>query len=203
MMKQSSCEHMARARKFSSIGRVRSFNREHTPYSNVAKGRKGETISHSLLAQHKLAPSLLARFENGLMYRFIRGRVCRSTDLSNESVYKGVARKLGEWHAVLPVVFEDNSSHVANGEQNGLSSPKHVPSVEQINKITPKKSAPNLWTVMQKWIFALPTRTENDHKRKDTLQDELNRTVKELGDTPGLGKDGVCALPPLSSIETT
>ena len=44
---------------------------------------------------------------------------------------------------------------------------------------------------MQKWVFALPTSNEAEIKRKDVLQKELERTVSELGDTPGLGGNGV------------
>ncbi len=51
---------------------------------------------------------------------------------------------------------------------------------------------------MQKWIFALPITNEAEKKRKDVLQKELERTVSELGDTPGLGKDGVCLSFPLA-----
>ena len=165
-----------------------------TPYLNSAKRRKGETVSHSLLAQHKLAPSLLARFENGLLYKFIRGRVCHSIDLSHEVVYKGVARRLGEWHAILPVVFENDAPNATNGDQNTFlssSTSKSVPCTKQINKFTPNRFAPNLWTVMQKWILALQTGTEAECKRKDTLQHELDRTVQEFVDNPGVGKDGV------------
>ena len=195
-MKQFFYEPMERVPKFSSTGRVRSFKRR-DPCSISAKRRKGETMSHSLLAQHKLAPLLLARFENGLLYKFIRGRVCHSIDLSDEAVYKGVARRLGEWHAILPVVFEDDAQNATNGDQNTLlssSTSKSIPCTKQINKFTPNRFAPNLWTVMQKWIFALQTGTEAERKRKDTLQHELDRTVKELVDTPGVGKDSVCVL---------
>ena len=44
---------------------------------------------------------------------------------------------------------------------------------------------------MQKWIFALPNATEAEVARTINLQEELQRTVKALGDRPGLGKDGV------------
>lgn len=44
---------------------------------------------------------------------------------------------------------------------------------------------------MQKWVFALPTTTEAEMKRKDVLQKELERTVSELSDTSGLGENGV------------
>lgn len=148
----------------------------------------GETISHSLLSQRNLAPPLLARFQNGLLYRFIRGQVCTPEDLRREDVWCGVARRLGEWHARLPIVFD-------SGEPRSPSVGKPTVSKAVINSITPGKGTPNLWTVMQKWICALPTNTDAESTRKNVLQEELERTVAELGNTPGIGNDGVCGSP--------
>ena len=47
---------------------------------------------------------------------------------------------------------------------------------------------------MQKWVYALPTKNEIEIKRKSVLQEELERTVAELGDKPGLGGNGVGTL---------
>lgn len=154
----------------------------------------GEATSHSLLSQHNLAPPLLARFHNGLMYRFIQGRVCGPEDLTKEPVWRGVARRLGEWHAVLPVVSEGPTATVqdAHSEIPLLGSPsKSVPSSEAINAITPGKPTPNIWTVMQKWILALPVDHAAEQQRQQRLQKELERTVKELADRPGLGNHAV------------
>lgn len=150
-------------------------------------------MSHSLLSSHNLAPSLLARFQNGLMYRFIRGRVCQPQDLREEPVWRGVARLIGQWHAVLPVVSGEGMPTVAEvGEdQFSRTASKPLPSLAEINAITTEKPTPNIWTVMHKWIFALPTRTEAEKKRQAVLRQELIRTVEELGNAPGLGKDGV------------
>ena len=71
------------------------------------------------------------------------------------------------------------------------SVPVTIASLEDINAITPSKPTPNVWTVMQKWVFALPTTTEIEVKRKKTLQNELERTVADLGAKPGLGGNGV------------
>lgn len=139
------------------------------------------------------------------MYRFIRGRVCSPEDLRRESVWRGVARRLGEWHALLPIVSEDGTATTATDVGSdtesslSLAPAKATPSLATINAITPGKSTPNLWTVMQKWIFALPATNEAEIKRKAILQKELERTVSELGDTLGLGKDGVRPLPCHSS----
>ena len=154
----------------------------------------GETVSHSLLAQHNLAPPLLARFQNGLMYRFIQGRVCSSADLTQEAIWKGVARRLAEWHATLPIIATEPTAKISNNQEGinlDFSPSQRMPSLAEINAITPNKATPNIWTVMQKWIFALPTGSEAQQKRKAVLQEELKRTATELGNTPGLGKDGV------------
>ncbi|KAK0509723.1 hypothetical protein JMJ35_008117 [Cladonia borealis] len=162
--------------------------------TEVLIDRKKEAVSHSLLSQHKLAPALLARFQNGLIYKFIRGRVCSPEDLTREPVWRGVARKLGEWHATLPIISAERTASIENAKHDvplTLDVPKSSPSLDQINAITPGKPTPNVWTIMQKWVFALPTTNEAEIRRKKVLQEELERTVSELGDTPGLGEDGL------------
>lgn len=130
------------------------------------------------------------------MYRFIQGRVCSPEDLTKEPVWRGVARRLGEWHAVLPIISEGPTA-TAKEQHTEIchlgSHSKSVPSSEAINAITPGKSTPNIWTVMQKWILALPVDTDASKQRQARLQKELERTVKELADRPGLGNHAVCS----------
>ena len=154
----------------------------------------GEATSHAMLSQHNLAPELLARFQNGLMYKFIRGCVCQPQDLRSEPVWKGVARTLAQWHATLPILSEQTVIAVdctAQDDQISRSPSRSMPSLAEINAITPDKSTPNIWTVMQKWVFALPVRSDEEKKQQAQLQRELERTVAELGNLPGLGKDSV------------
>lgn len=169
------------------------FSQNFTSY-HLLINHVGETISHSLLAQHDLAPPLLARFQNGLMYRFIPGQVCSSADLTREAVWKGVARRLAEWHAILPIIAAEPTEERSYDQEEitmAFSPAKAIPLDAEINAITPNKATPNIWTVMQKWILALPIGSIAQQNRKAVLQQELKRTVAELGDTPGLGKDGV------------
>ena len=128
------------------------------------------------------------------MYKFIRGHVSSSEDLTSEPVWRGVARRLGQWHATLPIISAGKAAVVADaGMEVPLksSSPTQTASLEEINAITPSKPTPNVWTVVQKWIFVLPMTNETEVKRKKVLQEELERTVADLGDKPGLGGNGV------------
>lgn len=129
------------------------------------------------------------------MYRFIRGQACDPSDLTQERVWRGVARRIAEWHAVLPVSAAATS--ITLDEADSPPTPlaqqpsDSRPSVEVINGITPGKLTPNVWTVLQKWIFALPSANEVEKQRKKTLQKELERTVADLANVPSLGNDGV------------
>lgn len=146
-----------------------------------------------LLAQHGLAPPLLARFENGLLYEYIQGHVCSPQDLTREPVWRGVARRLAEWHALLPIASAGDAAIIKDNVEISLGSspPSPVASRDMVRSLTPKKPSPNIWTVMAKWILALPATNSKEVDRKEMLQKELKRTVAELADTPGLGGNGV------------
>ncbi|OCL02704.1 kinase-like protein, partial [Glonium stellatum] len=168
--------------------------------TDVLIDRERETLSHSLLARHGLAPPLLARFDNGLLYKFIEGSVCSPADLRRPEVWRGVARRLGEWHATLPISSIStepgapapttslaNGHAAGSGNGSGNSPPrsrsKRTASIEAIEKLTPTMPRPNIWTVMQKWILALPTSTPSERTRRDQLQKELEWLVKLFSST--------------------
>ncbi|KAH0559732.1 hypothetical protein GP486_003747 [Trichoglossum hirsutum] len=165
---------------------------------NIPSWHAGESKSHCTLSHYNLAPPLLARFENGLLYRFVRGRVCSPSDLSKENIWRGVARRLGEWHGVLPVagadeeVVNENTRH-GFMMQLPIRTPQEtdLAAWQAISDISPSSVRPNIWTVIQKWIFALPTSTSAEKSRKVTLQRELKRLVRELGNTKVPGSEGL------------
>ena len=173
--------------------------------------RSEETRSHELLASKGLAPPLLARFRNGLLYRFVRGQVCTPDDLTRPEVWRGVARRLAEWHAVIPIKDGNgNSNGSANGVQEVVSQgdvspselvdsnakfPNHADDhVDEITLVKPRHPGPNIWTVTQKWILALPASTEKERVRRNELQKELEWIVSKLDDGRGLGEEGVGGL---------
>lgn len=141
---------------------------------------------------------MLARFKNGLLYCFIRGHVTSAADLLQPSVWKSVARRLGQWHAVLPIATSNESSEASaplTQDCFDLGIPeealKTLPE-DNITPIRPRQPGPNLWTVLQKWILALPVQTKEQRQRQKDLQTELQRTVAELDDGSGIGDNGVC-----------
>ncbi|KAJ4295739.1 hypothetical protein N0V88_004441 [Collariella sp. IMI 366227] len=159
--------------------------------------RHRETQNHELLMRHGLAPELLARFENGMMYRFIQGSVTHPADLRKPDIYRAVARRLAEWHAVVPCLPGRTGHSRRNSKVDGNPVETLGSSLDDaafqlaLDKIAPGKPPPNVWTVMQKWIFALPTDTEAQRARQAELQQELKSLVSELSQRPGLGEKGL------------
>ncbi|PWY73216.1 putative ethanolamine kinase [Aspergillus sclerotioniger CBS 115572] len=166
-------------------------------HTEILIDRERETSSHALLASHGLAPPLLARFNNGLLYRFIRGRPASHEDLVTPFVWRGVARRLAQWHAVLPikgpVAPTKPVEDVPLMQQVDMDTTdcRRVKQEEDISMITPKQPDPSMWSVLQRWILALPTTTEEQRKRRLGLQKELEQVVSELDDEKGLGEGGL------------
>jgi len=154
--------------------------------TDVLIDREKETRSHSLLARYGLAPSLYARFENGLLYKFIQGSVCTPADLRRPEVWRGVAQRLGEWHATLPI----SSISSTCPAPSQLTANNKRASLAAMATLTPGKPIPNIWTTMQKWIEALPTSTTAQSTRRDELNSELTSLTTLLGNTPGIGGSG-------------
>ncbi|KAL6251352.1 hypothetical protein RBB50_001560 [Rhinocladiella similis] len=150
--------------------------------------RDREASTHALCADRGLAPPLLARFRNGLLYRYIPGQVCTPQDLIQEPIWRAVARRLGRWHAQLPVSKVKNTSHDINGhKENGIPT-EHT---QALCNPASKLPTPNIWSVMQKWIHALPHDSPKHKARKELLQHELDRSFNDLQSDQGPGTSGL------------
>lgn len=62
---------------------------------------------------------------------------------------------------------------------------------DDISPIQARQAGPNLWATLQKWILALPRKTEQQRQRRKHLQKELERIIVELDDGSGIGEGGV------------
>ncbi|KAF5584387.1 ethanolamine kinase [Fusarium pseudocircinatum] len=178
--------------------------------------REREAENHELLMKYGLATQLLARFKNGMMYRYLLGKPARAQDLREPLILSAIARRLAHWHATVPCLPDPSHSrddrHVngetklnglangntgtngdsqTKGNTNGIMNENNKSRQEQIDNTAPGKAPPNMWTTMQKWIFALPTDTDAQRQRQALLQAELKEMVQKLSQRPGLGKNGL------------
>ncbi|KAH8675863.1 choline/ethanolamine kinase [Xylariales sp. PMI_506] len=155
--------------------------------TQVLIDRQRETQNHELLMKYHLAPALLARFNNGMMYRFLKGRAAAPEDLRQAPIYLAVARRIAQWHATVPCV----PSPRAERHQVGVNGSGATTNGSGEDSVAPGKPPPNLWTVMHKWLLALPTGTEAERERQATLQAELASLIENLSQRPGLGQNGL------------
>lgn len=79
-----------------------------------------------------MCPPLYARFKNGLVYGFIKGKVSTVEELGQERTAEWIAKKLAKWHQVtLP---QDNTSNNKN------------------HAVKPTLKEQRLWKTMYKWL---------------------------------------------------
>ncbi|KAG4438293.1 hypothetical protein IFR05_006228 [Cadophora sp. M221] len=105
--------------------------------SGILVDREQELNCHVLLQNYGLAPRIIGRFRHGYAYGFVPGKVCSPVELAREPVWRGIAERMAQWHATLP-----------------LAEP----------------ASPNIWRVLNKWITALPTSTEEEtFKQKELI----------------------------------
>ena len=153
---------------------MRAYGRD----TDILISRDREVRAHSLLAGMGLAPPLFARFENGLMYGFVQGDVCTAEDFRKPEVYRQVAKLLGQWHGSLPIsaiTSTPNLEDDAQRKHSGLKDGKQT------------RPMPNIWSVMEQWIDALPNNSEEEKTRNKVLKTELAELSAKFGETPGLG----------------
>lgn len=131
--------------------------------------RDREVATHALLNMHSLAPELLGRFENGILYRFVPGRPATPDDLRRPAVFRAVARELAAWHAKLPVDAEP-----------------------------PYGKAPDVLGTARKWIDMLPAETEAQRDTQKECLEAMEYIREKVVGPSGLGVDGVSAAYPRS-----
>ncbi|GAN06328.1 choline/ethanolamine kinase [Mucor ambiguus] len=129
--------------------------------SELIIDRKQEVVNIITLSAQNMCPPLYARFRNGLVYGFIKGKVSTVEELGQEKTAEWIAKKLGKWHQVqLP----------------------------QQNIIKSNTKEQRLWSTMFKWLDQVPEKYENpsiqsifetrfDMKK---IRTELEHLIQEL-----------------------
>ena len=171
--------------------------RAHGEDSDVLIDWEMEVTTHQLLSERGLAAPLLARFANGLLYKFLPGHVCTAWDLQREPVWRAVAARLGEWHAKLPLPDprqlskqEDggNDLHRVSEQANSDNDP-----AKGSRSLTGRFPSSTLWSVLHKWTSALPAEDDVEDLRNAILEKVLESLFEELY-IEGQGRDSVSVI---------
>ncbi|KAF7543812.1 hypothetical protein G7Z17_g10437 [Cylindrodendrum hubeiense] len=123
--------------------------------TEVTIDRNKEIKLHKILSDNKLAPSVLVRFSNGHGYQFLDGTPCSVEAIVEEKIWRGVARELARWHAVLPNAPADGPDVILKFE-------------------------PSVWSTAKKWLDALPSETEHQRAQKSQLEAEFDYLIEHL-----------------------
>ncbi|KAI8997208.1 kinase-like domain-containing protein [Pilobolus umbonatus] len=118
--------------------------------SELIIDRKQEVLNIITLSSQHMCPPLYARFKNGLMYGYIKGRVSSVEELGQEKTARWIAKKLANWHKVQIV---ENYSTYKNQKQE------------------------HLWSTMYKYLDQVPKKYLNK-KTQSTFDKHFN--MKEI-----------------------
>ncbi|SPO06775.1 related to ethanolamine kinase [Cephalotrichum gorgonifer] len=125
--------------------------------TEITIDRSKELRIHKLLSEKQLSSSPLVRFANGHAYQFISGIVCQESDMTQEAIWRGVARELARWHATLPVI--------------------------DLRQDEPQKTLdldPGVWSTAKKWLDAIPTKSRQSTANKDELEESFEYLKERL-----------------------
>ncbi|KAI5958137.1 hypothetical protein CANMA_004291 [Candida margitis] len=148
--------------------------------TNLIIDRHREFISHLILNSIGLAPTVFARFKNGLMYGYLSGRSLKPEELSNEKIYPLIAQQLGNWHKSLNYKLIEE----------GVDKIRALRIGARRNSVSKKKSAKkkrfisNIWELIDEWIEIVPVNPEliasfQQHLHEDVNEGNLKEVVKK------------------------
>ncbi|KAH7179863.1 kinase-like domain-containing protein [Fusarium flagelliforme] len=123
--------------------------------TDITIDRNKELWVHKLLAQHGLSSWPLVRFKNGHGYQFIPGRVCSEGDMSKTEIFRGVARELARWHALLQPV-----------DLQGARKELHY--------------EPSVWSTARKWLKAISNGEKRSRDEIEGLQEKFQYLTDKL-----------------------
>lgn len=91
------CTHLDKPNNCKQVVLVRTYGQN----TGLIIDRDDEFKNHLMLNRLNLAPMIYARFNNGIVYGFLKGRSLTSDELSDPDLYPLIGQKLGYWHNVL------------------------------------------------------------------------------------------------------
>lgn len=116
---------------------------------------KEELWVHKLLSERDLSSAPLVRFANGHAYEFIHGGVCSEADMSKTEIFRGVARELARWHALLQPVDLQGSRKELHFE-------------------------PSVWSTAKRWLNAISNSPRRSRDEVEELQERFQYLTDKL-----------------------
>lgn len=166
--------------------------------TNLIIDRHREFVSHLVLNSLHLAPTIHARFANGLIYGFLPGRSLEYNELKHPKLFPLIAQQLGNWHNKIKSDYIDDGVGKLNNYTLLLKSSNKKQKLDPNNN--PKKAViTSIWDLIEDWIKNVPTTqglidsfNENNNtnevdksnlksyikKEFDWLKSTLNKSVK-------------------------
>lgn len=148
--------------------------------TNLIIDRHREFISHLILNSIDLAPTVFARFKNGLIYGYLSGRSLKPEELSKEALYPFIAQQLGNWHKSLNYkLIEEGVDKIRTlrigARRNSVSKKKLAKK---------KRFISNIWELIDDWIEIVPINPEliasfQQHLNEDVNEGNLKEVVKK------------------------
>lgn len=128
--------------------------------TNLIIDRHREFVSQLVLNSLKLAPSIHARFSNGLIYGFLPGRSLDPKELSNPFLYPLIAQQLGNWHNQVDCDYIEDGveklrKYTANLKKQYQLTNETLKPLKREKKV--KKIISNVWDLIDDWILIVPT----------------------------------------------
>lgn len=146
-----------------SLGKNTVLMRVYGQGTNLIIDRHREYILHLVLHSLLLAPSVHARFSNGLVYGYLPGRSLEPSELSHPALYPLIAQLLGSWHhRVSTADIEDGVQklhrYTVQMKKRRLLQLLPVLMAENSRKKRkPKKrTINNVWELLHDWIDVVP-----------------------------------------------
>lgn len=73
---------------------------------------------------------------------------------------------------------------------NGINGHTMSGAAAACSELASRRPVPNIWSVIQKWVHALPCDTPKQEARRQLLQEELDRSFRDLDNEQGPGSSG-------------
>ncbi|EGV61549.1 ethanolamine kinase [Yamadazyma tenuis] len=163
--------------------------RAYGPGTNFIIDRHREFISQLVLHSIHLAPTVHARFKNGLIYGFLEGRSLEPSELKHENLYPLIAQQLGNWHSKVEISkvhqgVEKLREYTRSSKRRSFDQPrpKDLHLRKEKERRIKKRYISNVWELIEDWINIVPIippliESFRENSSSEVTEDNLRETI--------------------------